>query len=84
MTRRRFTEARGGRGYFEDAEPAERPPIVFITVDMVPPDFYRREEINGGIARTPNIDRLRAGGVEFTNADPGALRLFSDRHKTEK
>ncbi len=45
---------------FEDHEPARRPHIVLISVDMVPPDFHRAGETNSGLARTPNIARLRA------------------------
>lgn len=53
---------------FKDLEPDGRPSVVFITVDMVPPDVYRPQETNGGLVHTPNLDRLRAEGVTFTNA----------------
>lgn len=53
---------------FRDLEPDGRPCVVFITVDMVPPDVYRPQETNGGLVHTPNLDRLRAEGVTFTNA----------------
>lgn len=66
--RRRFLEARSGRGPFRDREPDRRPHIVFITVDMVPPDVYRPEEANGGLVHTPNLDALRQSAVTFTNA----------------
>jgi arylsulfatase A-like enzyme len=53
---------------FEDREPAHRLPIVLISIDMVPPDFYRDGETNSGLARTPALDQLRADGVWFANA----------------
>jgi len=68
MVTRRFLEPRSGRGMFTDAQPRSRPTIVLLTIDMVPPDFYRPGETNSGLASTPTLDRLRAEGVTFTNA----------------
>jgi arylsulfatase A-like enzyme len=68
MPRTRFIDPRAGSGIFEDHEPQGRPSIVFISVDMVPPDFYRPGETNSGLARTPSINRLRADGVWFEDA----------------
>lgn len=68
MTRGDFLDRRSGRGPFASLDGAERPPIVFITIDMVPPEFYREGQTNSGLARTPNIDRLRGDAVAFTNA----------------
>ncbi len=64
----RFLDPRASGGMFKDLEPDQRPSVVFITVDMVPPDVYRPQETNGGLVHTPNLDRLRAEGVIFTNA----------------
>jgi len=63
-----FIDKRAGHGMFEDDAPSSRPHIVFITIDMVPPDFHRAGEVNSGLAHTPNIDRLRAESVTFSNA----------------
>jgi len=68
MGKMRFVEERAGRGTFEEIEGCARPPVVFITVDMVPPDVYRPQELNGGLVQLPNIDRLGAEGITFTNA----------------
>jgi len=68
VARVRFLDPRASRGIFEDREPGSRSHVVFITVDMVPPDVYRPQEANGGLVHTPNLDRLRAQGVTFTNA----------------
>jgi arylsulfatase A len=47
------------------AAPATKPNIVLIMVD----DFgFECVGCNGGGYKTPNIDRLAAGGVRFTNA----------------
>ncbi len=48
------------------AQPADRPNILFILVDDLGTEWissYGAEEIE-----TPNIDRLAAGGMRFTNA----------------
>lgn len=42
-------------------------PIIFISFDMVPPEFYREGGPADRIVRTPNLDRLAAEGVKFTN-----------------
>jgi len=68
MPATKFIDPRSGRGSFEDLQPGARPPVIFITVDMVPPDVYRPQETNGGLVRTPNLDRLRSQGITFTNA----------------
>ncbi len=68
MSRSRFIDPRAGRGMFADREPADRPPIVLISIDMVPPDFHRNGETNSGLANTPALDQLRAEGVWFANA----------------
>ncbi|MFP4057693.1 MAG: sulfatase-like hydrolase/transferase [Candidatus Brocadiia bacterium] len=68
MSRSRFVDPRARFGPFDDLEPAHRTPIVVISLDMVPPDFYRRGETNSGLARTPALDRLRAEGVWFEQA----------------
>jgi len=63
-----FLDEKTGSGPFRKTAEAKRQHIVFITVDMVPPEFYRPGETNSGLVRTPNIDALRADSVEFTNA----------------
>ncbi|MCD6404400.1 MAG: sulfatase-like hydrolase/transferase [Planctomycetes bacterium] len=68
MGKRRYVDAHRGWGGFSAEGEHQGPPIVFITVDMVPPEFHRPGESNSGLVVTPNIDRLRADGVAFTNA----------------
>lgn len=68
MAREDFLDRRAGRWGFTLEDVPRRPHTVFITIDMVPPDFYRPGEVNSGLVRTPNIDSLRGRSVEFTNA----------------
>ena len=63
-----FLDTKTGSGPFRRVAGAARPHMAFISIDMVPPEFYRRDETNGSLARTPNIDSLRSDGVSFTNA----------------
>jgi arylsulfatase A-like enzyme len=42
-------------------------PIIFISFDMVPSEFYRSDGAVNRVVRTPNLDRLSEEGVRFTN-----------------
>ena len=68
MAKRDVLDRKSGRGPFEIEEGAGRPPIVFVTADMVPPEFYRGEGANSHLPETPNLDRLRTDAVTFDNA----------------
>ncbi len=68
MAKAGLIDPKAGKGMFTDLAPERRPSVVFITIDMVPVDVYRPQELNGGLVRTPNIDRLRTEGVTFQNA----------------
>jgi len=54
----------------------DRPNIVLIIGDDMSPDF----SCYGGPARTPNIDRLAAGGMRFENAYVTASSCSPSRH----
>ena len=45
MPSTRFIDPRSGHGMLDDLEPDARPPIVLISIDMVPVDFYRSGEV---------------------------------------
>ena len=60
MNRRHFLQAAGGAAF---AAPPARPNIIVILADDV---GYSDIGCYGGEIRTPNLDRLAAGGVRFT------------------
>ncbi|MBM4049684.1 MAG: hypothetical protein FJ279_31700 [Planctomycetes bacterium] len=64
---RHLSPKTGAHGY-EDLSPAARPNVIFITVDMIPPESYAPESPIRQHLRTPNLDRLARDGVRFTNA----------------
>lgn len=65
---RRFLDARTLRGPFE-ADDGTQPNVILISVDMVPPEFYRPQHAPWNAPmRTPAIERLRRDGVTFGNA----------------
>ena len=66
---RRYIDPIRGKGahWVSDQREGRRKNIVLISFDMVPMEFHH--EITGGFpVKTPNIDRLRAEGVDFCNA----------------
>lgn len=56
-----------GHGPFWEEADQPHPNIIFVSMDMVPVDFYRGwpDRIR---PRTPNLDRLAGDGVSFENA----------------
>lgn len=56
-----------GRSFsVETSEAADRPNVILILADdLARGDLARR---NGGISRTPNLDRLASASVRFTQA----------------
>lgn len=70
MSEKHFVHPMTGRGPFEtDANDRgnPQPNIIFISVDMVPPEFHM--DLPGRVRpRTPNLDRLRTDSTVFTNA----------------
>ena len=70
VTRRRFAAALSGLGVLTRAQSSRRPNIIWIMADDLgygDLGCYGQEKI-----RTPNIDRLAAGGMRFTQAYAGA------------
>lgn len=69
MNTKQFVDEMTGRGPFtvdHGAETVARPNIFFLSVDMVPPEFY--ESLPGRVRpRTPNLDALRSDATVFTN-----------------
>ena len=63
LTRRRFIETVAGAGALATAAPRRRPNILLILADDL---GYSDPGCYGGEIETPNIDRLAAGGVRFT------------------
>lgn len=53
-----------GRGPFRLDPQAERPHILFISTDMVPPEYH----LPGNALHTPNLAALRDGHLHFANA----------------
>lgn len=54
-----------GHGPFRTSENIEHPNIIFISTDMVPPEFY----VPGALdIHTPNLDTLRDNHIFFTNS----------------
>lgn len=67
MNKRGYVDELTGRAPFDYSEPTGRSNLLFISTDMVPPEFWNR----GGYAqfrRTPALDRLSREGTSFTNA----------------
>jgi len=60
-----YIDTKTGKGPFRFRENNEIPNIFLITMDMVPPQFYLKE--NYGV-KTPALDSLRKDGVFFSNA----------------
>ncbi len=65
---KRFLDAKTLRGPFE-ADDGAQPNIILISVDMVPPEFYREHRAPWNAPmRTPALERLRRDGATFANA----------------
>jgi len=63
----RYIDSLTGHGpYAVDAD-AARPNVVLVSVDMIPPEAYRADGYRAHL-HTPNLDRLQADSVTFTNA----------------
>lgn len=70
MTRRRFAGTLAGTAAAMTAQPAPRPNLIFILADDLgygDLGCYGQKRI-----RTPNIDKLAASGIRFTQAYAGA------------
>ncbi len=68
MSETRYLNPRAGAHQFAFDAEAPRPPVIHITVDMIPPESYMPGSPIREHLRTPNIDRLMGDGVRFTNA----------------
>ena len=73
-----------GQGPFQFNEGAERPNIIFISTDMVPPEFYYPGAME---IHTPNLDTLRNNHIFFSSAcatsplcSPSRAAYLSGRH----
>ncbi len=63
-----FINEKNGFGPFSFTKDVEQlHPFIFISFDMVPPEFHRAGLSSGRIVRTPHLDRLAGEGVQFTN-----------------
>ena len=60
-----FIDRKTGKGPFLLQKQHEKPNIFFITVDMVPPQFYLGQHLG---VNTPTLDSLRDDGAFFSNA----------------
>jgi len=63
----RYIDERKGHGPYAFDKTAPRPNIFLISVDMIPPEAYRRDGYRDAM-HTPNLDRLQADAVTFANA----------------
>ena len=80
----RYLDPMNGRGPFCHDPEAPRPNILFISADMVPPEFY----LPGAVPmRTPNLDALRDGHLFFRRAystsplcSPSRAAYLTGRH----
>jgi hypothetical protein len=64
---KRFLDPLRGKGPFFNDESVDKAPIIFISLDMVPPEFYL-DESSTVKPRTPNLDSLRKDSVFFSHA----------------
>ena len=63
----KYIAPRTGHGPYALNEAARRPHIFLITVDMIPPEAYRKEGYRQ-VMQLPNLDRLESKSVTFANA----------------
>lgn len=68
MATRGYLQPRSGGHGFDLQTPAARPDVFLITCDMIPPEAYQPDSPLRQVMCTPNLDRLRAEGVNFTSA----------------
>ena len=64
---REYLYPRSGQGPFSRDDTSDHPNIIFISVDMVPPEFWNGAKEHVPIL-TPNMDALREDGLFFKNA----------------
>ncbi len=64
----RFLDAKTGAHPFTYTPPETRLDIVVISVDMIPPELYRRDSAYAPLLRVPHLRALQRDSVAFTNA----------------
>jgi arylsulfatase A-like enzyme len=75
-----------GRAPYNYEEPPQRSNLLFISTDMVPPEYWNHSAYRD-IRRTPALDSLRQDGTFFTNAfstapvcSPARAAYLTGRH----
>ncbi|GAB4369836.1 MAG: hypothetical protein Kow009_06420 [Spirochaetales bacterium] len=65
--RKRYIDEVRGKGPFFSQDGVERNPVIFLSFDMVPPDFYLDESPHLK-PKTPNLESLAKDGIFFSHA----------------
>jgi len=86
MEKRSYVDHLTARAPFDHKEPEEKSNILFVTTDMVPPEFWDDGRF-AAVRSTPALDELRQDGVTFTNAfatapvcSPSRAAFLTGRH----
>ena len=86
MNTRGYIDELTGRAPFDYTEPEQRSNLLFISTDMVPPEFWN-QGLNRQIRHTPALDQLSREGTTFANAfatapvcSPSRAAYLTGRH----
>lgn len=84
---RSYVDPLTGRAPFNQTPPPHRSNLLFISTDMVPPEYWNRHSGYRDLRRTPALDSLAEGGTFFTNAfstapvcSPSRAAYLTGRH----